>query len=252
MARHAQIEFGDIGHKTDEELNGAVIIGFDIDWAPDFILKDSLELAKTWGIKPTLFFTHESPLCNRIFKQNRFEFGLHPNFEKLLSGDWSNGQDALEVLNRLDQSFPGVKIIRSHSLTTSSKLKALFNKASYEIESSFVTQGTGKRFPNYWDEWTGLRQVPITWEDDIWFSSDRKPVEIDMLEIVKKDTLNVLTFHPIHLFLNTVNHRHYEESKSWMGHAANLMKCRNDGQVGVRSIFERVGALLNGEKDARC
>lgn len=251
MSQYSQIGFGDIADRSDKELNGDIIICFDIDWAPDFILEDSLELAKRVGIRPTLFLTHHSPLCQEIFAEQKFEFGLHPNFEKLLSGDDSNGRNAGEVIDRLNQFFPGIKVIRSHSLTTSSRLKAIFKKNNFEIESSFVTQQTGKTFPNFWDEWTGLRQVPITWEDDVWFSSNKSQTGFSIKEIVRKDVLNVLTFHPIHLYLNTVDQAHYERSKPWIADSANLIKCRLKSDIGVRAVFKRVGALLKGQKDAR-
>ncbi len=59
------------------------------------------------------------------------------------------------VLNRLIFPFPNVDVVRSHSLSTSSRLKALFRSKNFSVESSFITHGTQRKFPNFWTEWNG-------------------------------------------------------------------------------------------------
>ncbi len=241
-----QIGFSDIKNKTEEELCGSVIIGLDIDWASDFILEDTLLLASECGIKPTIFLTHESPLIHKIFKEKKYEFGLHPNFEKLLNGDDSNGLDAADVLNRLIHPFPNVDIVRSHCLTTSSRLKALFRSNNFSVESSFITHGTKRKFPNFWTEWTGITHVPITWEDDAWFTLEEGEIGARSSSILQFDMLNVLTFHPIHLFLNTTDAVHYNASKEFINNPKELIKFRKTEEFGVRKIFSNIGKMING------
>ena len=244
-----QIGFGDVENKTSEELNGSVIIGFDIDWASDFVLEDALLLASECGIKPILFLTHGSSLIHKLFKRKQYDFGLHPNFEKLLNGDDSNGLDAADVLNRLMLEFPGVDVVRSHSLTTSSRLKALFKDNNFSFESSFITHGTEKKFPNFWREWTGMLHVPITWEDDVWFTLNENYNDTARSNILKPDALNVLTFHPIHLFLNTTDALHYENSRKFFNDPQELIKHRNERETGVRTIFRYIGEKISGGAD---
>ena len=121
-----QIRFSDLSKTSDTELAGKVIIGFDIDWASDFVIANALELASDTGITPTLFLTHQSKLINSLYKDKKYEFGLHPNFDYLLNGNDANGKNAQEVLNKLQQMFPSTKLIRSHSLTSGSRLKTYF------------------------------------------------------------------------------------------------------------------------------
>ena len=241
-----QISFGDINNKTEKELCGSVIVGLDIDWASDFILEDTLRLASECGIKPTLFLTHESPLVQKIFKEKKYEFGLHPNFEKLLNGDDSNGLDADDVLNRLMIAFPNVDCVRSHCLTTSSRLKALFRSKNFSVESSFITHGTQKKFPNFWTEWNGIVHVPITWEDDVWFTLEEGEIGARSSSILQSDALNVLTFHPMHLFLNTTDADHYNASREFINNPKELIKFRKTEKFGVRNIFSNIGKVING------
>lgn len=246
MNEFKQIGFGDLKHKTAEELRGAVIVGFDIDWASDFVLEDALQLASDCGIQPTLFVTHGSSLVHNLFKEKNYDFGLHPNFEKLLNGDDSNGIDARDVLQRLIHEFPGVDVVRSHCLTTSSKLKVLFKENNLSVESSFITHGTQSTFPNFWNEWTGVVQVPITWEDDVWFTLEEGEAGAHPERILRRDRLNVLTFHPIHLYMNTTDTHHYQSSKYASQDQKELTKHRKNEEFGVRNIFRNVAKAMAG------
>ena len=247
MRKLKQTRFSDLRKLTDEELCGSVIIGLDIDWVSDFILQDTLHLASEFGITPTLFLTHSSYLIRKLFNDKQYEFGLHPNFEKLLNGDSSNGSDASDVLERLMHEFPGIDVVRSHSLTTSSRLKALFKNKGLSVESSFITHGTKTKFPNYWKEWSGMLHVPITWEDDVWFTLEEGETGGRASKISHSDMLNVLTFHPIHLYLNTTDVAHYNASREFLDNPEKLSKLRKHDEFGVRTIFINIEKMLGGE-----
>lgn len=246
MRKLNQIGFSDLRKLTDKELCGSVIIGLDVDWASDFILQDTLQLASDLGIRPTLFLTHESALIRKLFNDKQYEFGLHPNFEKLLGGDSSNGVDANDVLQRLMDKFPEVDVVRSHSLTTSSRLKALFKSKNFFVESSFITHGTETKFPNFWKEWSGMFHVPITWEDDVWFTLEEGEADGKASKILRFDMLNVLTFHPIHLYLNTTDVAHYNASREFLDDPVELIKFRKNDEFGVRTIFTNIANMLKG------
>jgi hypothetical protein len=64
-------------------------------------LERVLQLTSDDGIKPTLFLIHISPLVRKLFKQKKYDLGLHFNFKKLLNDDDSNRKDAADVLRRL-------------------------------------------------------------------------------------------------------------------------------------------------------
>lgn len=249
-SKFKQINFSDLlisSNRADfnKESKGNVIIGFDIDWASDFVIKDSLNLAYKFGIYPTLFLTHNSPFINKIYSEQKHEFGLHPNFERLLDGSDSNGENSQIVLSNLIDHFPNLKLVRSHSLTTSSRLKSLFKENGFLIESSFITHGTNEKFPKFWRDWSGLAHVPITWEDDVWFSLGENYEDPIKAKIIDSTSLNILTFHPIHLYLNTTNVDHYLRSKRFQNDPDLLIGQRARGEVGVRSVFKDIGRLIN-------
>jgi hypothetical protein len=176
-------------------------------------LEHVLQLSSDGGIKPTLFLTDIFPLARKLLKEKKYDLGSHSNFKKLLNGDGSNRKDAADVLRRLMTQFPGVDVVRSHSLTTSPRLKVLFRDKNFSVESSFITYGTRTKFPNFWTEFSGITHVSITWEDDVWSALEEGEIGAYPSNTLQRDALNVLTFHAIHLYLNTANFIHYNASR---------------------------------------
>ena len=68
----------------------------DIDWAPEEVIYDTLKIFEEFGIKCTIFATHESEALKKCNK-NLFEIGLHPNLnEGILNG---KGKGAKNIIS---------------------------------------------------------------------------------------------------------------------------------------------------------
>ena len=93
---------------------------FDIDWAHDIILHDSLKLVRDAQVRATWFATHDTPFLSEIQQNNCFEIGIHPNFNPLLSGD--NSISSHEVISSVMSIVQNPKSVRSHSLVQSERL----------------------------------------------------------------------------------------------------------------------------------
>ncbi|MBK7450428.1 MAG: hypothetical protein IPJ47_13810, partial [Anaerolineales bacterium] len=99
---------------------------FDIDWAHDDVLNDTIDLVEEANIAATWFVTHETPLLSRLRANSKFELGLHPNFNFLLEGDIRNGKNCHEVIDRMYAIVPEAVSARSHSMTQNSGILELF------------------------------------------------------------------------------------------------------------------------------
>ena len=63
---------------------GKIFLTFDIDWACDEVIEDSIVLVESVGAAATWFVTHETPLLERLRNNPAFELGIHlvyPKFE---------------------------------------------------------------------------------------------------------------------------------------------------------------------------
>ena len=69
----------------NENWENEIFLTFDIDWASDEVINDSLEVIEKYGIKSTWFVTHDSPILERLKDNKNIELGIHPNFNFLLN-----------------------------------------------------------------------------------------------------------------------------------------------------------------------
>ena len=61
----------DVKHKS-------LSLTFDIDWAPDFMVEEIINILETYSIKATFFATHDSKVLQKLNFSKNYEVGLHP------------------------------------------------------------------------------------------------------------------------------------------------------------------------------
>jgi hypothetical protein len=210
---------------------GKIFLTFDIDWAHDDVLHDTIDLVETADVSATWFLTHDTPVKARIRQNPKFELGIHPNFNFLLDGDARNGQNAREVIERLMEVVPEARSVRSHSITQSSVLLERFKDAGLTHESNhLVPHHSGIALAPY-ELWNGVFRVPYHWEDDVHFLHGHMHT---MQDVLNRPGLQVFNFHPIHVFLNTEHQDRYEVTRPIHHDPAALLQYRHTGE-GTRS-----------------
>ena len=221
---------------------GKVFLTFDIDWAHDDILKDTVTLINEARVAATWFVTHETSVLDDIKALPSQELGIHPNFNPLLEGVNTHGRNAKEILTNFFEIVPEAKSIRSHSMTQGSKLLDLFRSSGLTHEvNHFIPHHTGITLKP-WLLWNHLVKVPYFWEDDVHLLyeaidiSQKNPEELATTGC----GLKVFDFHPVHVFLNTESLDRYERTRSMHKNPEELIKHRYEGS-GTRS---RLIALL--------
>ena len=85
---------------VDDKLSwqDQIFLTFDIDWALDAVLHDTIDLVEEAGVAATWYATHETPVLERLRSCQNYELGIHPDFNFLLEGDWRNGRNTGEVI----------------------------------------------------------------------------------------------------------------------------------------------------------
>lgn len=220
----------------DEFSQKDIYLTFDIDWASDEVLLDTIEILERADVSATWFVTHATPLLGRLRSNPKFELGVHPNFNFLLNGDFRNGKNVEEILDRLLELVPEAKSIRSHSMTQNSRLMQLFVDRGLAYDCNhFVPEQSGIALKP-WILWNGLIKVPHFWEDDaVCIYEKNRPID----HLLKLDGLKVFAFHPIHVFLNTERLERYENTRSYHSDMNELIKYRFEGW-GTRSALLQI------------
>jgi hypothetical protein len=225
----------------DSSWENAIFITFDIDWASDNVLNDTIDLVEATGIAASGFVTHDTPVLDRLYSNPKFELGIHPNFNFLLEGDDRNGRNACEVIERIQTIVPEATSLRSHSMAQSTVLLDLFLQMGLTHDvNHFIPAQTGIDLMP-WKLWNGLNRIPYNWEDGVHCMYG---LENEMSTFVNRPGLKVFNFHPIHVFLNTESYNRYNRTRPWHQNPEELIKHRYKG-YGTRS---RILDLMNMAK----
>lgn len=232
----------DIDLENEYSWRDKIFLTFDIDWAHDEVLEDTINLVEKADVAATWFVTHDTMFLARLRANPKFELGIHPNFNFLLQADSRNGANAGEVIDRLLQIVPEAKSVRSHSLTQSSILLQLFldKGLTHECNHFIPEQAAIELEP--WHLWNGLIKVPHFWEDDVACMYAKNTLIQDLL-VRAEGGVRVFAFHPIHIFLNTNTLECYERSRADHANPKKLITHRNTG-FGVRSELQTLLGFL--------
>lgn len=228
-----------IDAKDPSSWENKIFLTFDIDWAHDEILADSIDILERQDVSATFFVTHNTPVLERLRENPKFELGIHPNFNFLLQGDARNGSDANEVIDRLLDIVPEARSVRSHSMTQSSRLLDMFFQKGLTHDcNSFVPAMINFELKP-WKCWPGLTNVPHFWEDDLaWFYEDDSVFERGYED---RKGLKVFDFHPIHVFLNTQKLDLYEITREIHSDPEKLIHFRNEGGGARLNLLSLLG-----------
>jgi hypothetical protein len=217
-----------INPDCEESWTGKVFLTFDIDWAHDEIICDSLNLVQSSQVAATWFATHNTPLLANLEQDGLFEIGIHPNFNPLLDG--SLNSSCSEVIANCMSIVPKAKLVRSHSLVQSERLIDLFkHNGLTHISNLFIPYGSGIQAKPF-HVWDQMVMVPHSWQDNVALKMKMGfPSQVDFTS-----GLHVLDFHPIHVFLNSENLDRYERTRPLHKNPKELIKHRFEG-YGTRN-----------------
>ena len=207
---------------------------FDIDWAHDEVLRDTIDLVEQAGVKATWFVTHNTPLISRLRDNRNFELGIHPNFNGLLDGSEMNIKCAEHIVSSLKDLVPEAVAVRSHSLVHSERLCDIFLKHSLvKICNQFIPKES-VQIIEPWKIWDGLEVIPHCWQDNV---AMRLYGKMPNQEWCPDTNLQVLDFHPIHVYLNTDKLTRYEGARSYFHNPRKLLKFKSKSSRGTRNLL---------------
>ena len=170
-----------------------VFLSFDVDWAPDFMLFDLMEILS--NTKATFMHTHKSKGVDECIKN--FSAGTHPN----LSPGSDQGNSIEEIINFFNENkLHNFALNRFHVLGFSYPDLVKLSKAGLKLDSSTLLFNQHHIAPNY-NQALDLISVPYFWEDGVRLT--HKPNDKEYSINLIDPGCKVLDFHPIDIYLNT-------------------------------------------------
>ena len=138
--------------------------------------------------------------------------------------------------------IPDARGMRNHRLHYSSELATSFRAAGFEYMSNelaflqpFITAHL---------HWTGLVNLPIWCEDDVLVHHHpgMQGVNLDTIYSKVKGTaaLQIFSFHPVHVFLNTRRLDEYKAAKSNLLDEAAMTQRINMNSYGIQDLLQEL------------
>lgn len=189
----------------------SIVLTFDIDWAPDWMIDDVADRLIDANVRATWFATHQSAAINRLRQNPAFEVGVHPNF---LPGS-TQGATPSDVLDNMRAWFGPAKAVRTHSLFQSERLLQLMTDTyGFRVDCSIylpLAQYAGPHRVRYSAGGAELIRVPHIFQDNMFMIAGHQwSADPGWL---RSAGLKVLNFHPVHVWLNSNNVQSYEALK---------------------------------------
>ena len=202
-----------------------VVLTFDIDWAPDYMLEYLYKEISREDVKATFFLTHSSQMVKKII--NNYDFGIHPNITDLTK--------AKEQTLQIKKLFPPTKKIRAHKLITNSQIMKIWSEMKFRIVSNYLMLGYRSISPIQLP--FGLKEVPIFFMDDLWVYGGMNTLDQEQIkEIADSKSIFVFDFHPVHIYMNTCELKTYDKIKNNMSDENYVNNYRNKG-FGCNSML---------------
>ena len=188
-----------------------ILITFDTDWAPDFVIEKIVENLIKNKIKSTWFITHDSPIFEKMKKNTQlFEIGLHPNFYP--HSDHGNTEE--NILTNIQKLCPEATSIRMHGLYQSSNLLRKISELlpNIKVDVSLYIPNIKYIYPfnHFTDNKRKIKRIPFVWEDDFEFLGSQN---WSLDQFSKNQGVTILNFHPIHVYLNSASSFNYDKVK---------------------------------------
>ena len=215
------------------DLNKTVFITFDIDWACDEVIRESLHLVESEGIRSTFFLTHVTEVFEGYENSDQIELGAHPNFNNLLNGPPITSGGVQQIVKDIKEVVPSAVSVRSHSLTQNTRLLDLFMSHGFTHDVNLLIPAQSGIELAPFRNWGGLIRVPYFWEEDVHclFLEEGREHGWDPSRFLDSPGLKIFNFHPIHVFLNTEHLSRYDRSRALLKNPDALVAYKNPDPV---------------------
>lgn len=233
-----------------EDFENRIFLTFDWDWAPDEVLRYTLDILVKENIAATFFVTHYTPLLDEIrAKHKNIELGIHPNFNLLLEG--KDDRNTARILEDIKAIVPEAVCCRSHSLAQSSRILQAYEGLGLKYDlNTYVPFSCGIGALKPYEYLFSVIKIPHFFEDDLYLMADKR---LGAEAHVKAPGLKVFDFHPAHIFLNTEEIQRYERAKPYYKDASRFCEFRNNSMSdGTESFIREVIQLAQNKRMQFC
>jgi ubiquinone/menaquinone biosynthesis C-methylase UbiE len=180
----------------------------DMDWAPESMIEETLNIFLENKVPLTPFVTHHSKTIKEYYKGSNTKYvGLHPNFLP----DSTQGTNFREIISNMGKLWPDAVCFRSHVFFDNSLIAREFYDRGFKYDSNLCLHLQPSLVPLQHS--SGLLRFPVFLEDYLYAIREQIWDLSHILGLLKTPGLKIFDFHPVHVCLNTPNIDYYESVK---------------------------------------
>jgi hypothetical protein len=183
----------------------------DIEWSPEWAIRDLFELADEHGVPLTPFLTHRSNYLDRRLRvrdaTSSGDVGLHPNF---LPGS-THGATVDEVIATTKALWPDAVSFRSHCFYDDTRMLRKMAEQGFRYDSNLFAFLQPMIAPLR--TVAGTVRLPVFWEDDV-HSGAELPWDMAALRAAFDGPgLKIVNVHPLRVALNVPDEGFHESHR---------------------------------------
>jgi hypothetical protein len=215
----------------------------DIEWSPDWAIRDLYKLADQYGVPLTPFLTHHSEyLASRLRVRDLVssgDVGVHPNF---LPGS-THGATVDEVIATTKALWPDAVSFRSHCFYDDTRMLRKMADSGFRYDSNLFAFLQPMLAPLR--TVAGTVRLPVFWEDDV-HSGNALPWDGEALRAAfETPGLKIVNVHPLRVALNVPDEA-FHESHRRLGSAVDVdARAEAFRGKGTRSYVEELFAYAS-------
>lgn len=221
------------------------VLTSDQDWAPEWAVRDLVDWVRQRAIPLHVFQTNESHTLDQAAGAGHLTRGWHPNF----GPGSSHGDSPLAVVTHLISMLPGVRSARTHGFHESFQAMQVMRDAGIRFVSQFPSALSAHLVPSV--HATGLIQLPVWFEDDVWMRHFPDEVAIDrLLPSLRSPGLKIVNVHAVHISANAPSMTWYDARREAI-YGSGDQPVRHAG-AGIRDVLDAVVDTVAGAGESWC
>jgi hypothetical protein len=187
----------------------------DIEWAPDWAIRDLYELADQHGVPLVPFLTHRSDYLDRRLRDGTPDVGVHPNF---LPGS-THGATVDEVIATAKALWPAAVSFRSHCFYDDTRMLRKMAEHGFRYDSNLFAFLQPMLAPLR--TVAGTVRLAVFWEDDVHSGAGLSWDFGGLRTAFDAPGLKIVNVHPLRVALN-VPDEGFAESHRRLGSAVDV------------------------------
>jgi hypothetical protein len=228
---------------SDLARSRVVCFTTDIEWAPDWAIRETFAITDRFKVPLTPFVTHRSEYLDSRLRtpEERFDVGVHPNFLQ----PSTHGKTMDEIIDHVMALWPEARSYRSHCFYDHTRMSRAFAERGFLYDSNLCL--FLQPFLTPFRSGTPILRLPVFWEDD-YHTAHALGWTIDSIrDSLEMPGLKIINVHPLMVALNCPSDTHYERNRSMYDwHEDGWQRYRHDGR-GVATFLEELLAYVQDQ-----